>query len=203
MKIEQKNPTVGSAKKSPWYTSNQHEAVQGDAKLTIVKLNKFILYNICGYLESYDWRLVRIIDAGCGDKVRLYILRQIPGLEVCGIGYNPLRTGWAQKNFPTAHIVCGDILNLPFSIDSFDIALCCQGIEYIPQDDLLLEKLASVLKPHGLLVIGISNEGCFLARMHNYISQKSILRSTGHIHFYTEQVSVGKLKGLVSLSRIL
>ena len=173
-------------KNNPWYTSEQVEAAQSHQRRTTQRRYGFILQCVDDYLQCHSRKPIRILDAGCGDGVQLQELIEIPGLEVWGTDYNLLRTSRAKNNFAAAHIVCEDILHLSFRAASFDIVLCSQVIEHIPQDDLLLEKLANVLKPQGLMILGTPNEGCLMARLRNHIFERSILKSTDHIHFYKE-----------------
>jgi glycosyltransferase involved in cell wall biosynthesis/2-polyprenyl-3-methyl-5-hydroxy-6-metoxy-1,4-benzoquinol methylase len=186
MKQKQKGPVLEIIKNNPWYTIKQLPASEGHQKRTVQHRYDFILQNIEDYLNSNSGKSVRILDAGCGDGVQLQILTQIPEMEIWGADYNPLRASRAKRNFPTAHIVCGDLLDLPFSSASFDIILCSQVIEHIPQDDLLLKNLAHTLKPKGLLILGTPNEGCLMARLRNHLLERGILKSTDHLQFYTE-----------------
>lgn len=191
---KQKNPMLETIKNNPWYTSEQVEAAQRHQRRTTQRRYRFILQCIDDYLQCHNREPIRILDAGCGDGVQLQGLIQIPGLEVWGTDYNLLRTSRAKKNFPTTHIVCEDILHLSYRPASFDIVLCSQVIEHIPQDDLLLEKLANVLKRQGLMILGTPNEGCLMARLRNHFFERSIMKNTDHIHFYKEPVIRQKIE---------
>jgi SAM-dependent methyltransferase len=54
----------------------------------------------------------------------------------------------------------GDLQNICFPPESFDLFLCYEVLDYIPRDDLALAELWRVLKPGGcgLLRVGFSNE---------------------------------------------
>ncbi|MBM4347479.1 MAG: methyltransferase domain-containing protein, partial [Deltaproteobacteria bacterium] len=118
----------------------------------------------------------------------------VPELETCGIDYNTIRTERAKEKFPTVNIVCGDLFHIPFKNSTFDIVLCSQVIEHIPQDDLLLQEFAKIIKPEGFLILGTPNERCFMARLRNNIFERRILKSTDHIHFYKEPVIRRKIE---------
>lgn len=186
MKLEQKNPVLEARGNNPWYTADQLAAARRHQSRTIQRRYSFILHSVEDHLESHNGELTRILDAGCGDGVQLQMLTHVPEVELWGADYNPLRAGRAHQNYPIVHIVCCDLLKLPFPPAFFDIILCSQVIEHIPQDDLLLGEFAHVLKPRGLLILGTPNEGCFMARLRNHIFECRILRNTDHVHFYTE-----------------
>jgi len=190
----QKSPQREIKKKNPWYTENQFEATHKYARPTIQRRYTFIFNSIEKYLQSNTKRPLRTLDAGCGDGVQLQGIIQIPELEIWGIDYNPVRTVRAQERFPTVNIVWGDLLRTPFKNGIFDVVLCSQVIEHIPQDDLLLQEFAKVIKPEGFLILGAPNEGCFMARLRNYIFERRILKSTDHINFYKEMAIRRKIE---------
>jgi len=191
---KQKNPILETTKNNPWYTSDQIDIAQRHQRRTIERRYCFILQCVEAYLQCPHKKPIRILDAGCGDGVLLQGFIPFPGLEVWGTDYNLLRASRAKRNFPTSHIVCEDILYPSYRSASFDIVLCSQLIEHIPQDDLLLEKLAEVLKPQGLMILGTPNEGCFLAHLRNHILERNIMKNTDHIHFYKEAVIRRKIE---------
>lgn len=194
MNREQKDPVLESMRNNPWYTSDQIEAARGNQRRTVQRRQGFILRSIEGYLRSQPAKPIRVLDAGCGDGAQLELLTQIPGVEVWGADYSPLRVSRAQKNFPMAHIVCCNLLRLPYRSTSFDIIVCSQVIEHIPQDGLLLAELANSLKPQGLLILGTPNEGCSMARLRNYFLERSVSKTTDHVHFFTEPVIRRKIE---------
>jgi 2-polyprenyl-3-methyl-5-hydroxy-6-metoxy-1,4-benzoquinol methylase len=190
----QKTSILEVMENNPWYTGEQVTAAQGEQIRTIQRRYRFILENIEEHLKLGRRNPIRVLDAGCGDGVQLKVLSQIPTIEVWGADYNPLRAKRARQNFPNARIVCGNLLELPFARASFDIILCSQVMEHIPQDDLLLKKLADILKPKGLLILGTPNEGCLMARLRNHLLERKILRNTDHTHFYSEPIIRRKIE---------
>jgi ubiquinone/menaquinone biosynthesis C-methylase UbiE len=193
-KIEEKNPILEAIRNNQWYIADQLMAAREDQSRSINRRYNFIQRSIKDYLKYHNEKPIRILDAGCGDGVQLQVLVQIPELEVWGVDYNPVRTDRAKQNFPGVNLICCSLLSLPFCPAFFNIILCSQVIEHIPQDDQLLEQLANVLKPQGLLILGMPNEGCFMARLRNYVFERNILKTTDHVHFYTEIIIRQKLK---------
>jgi SAM-dependent methyltransferase len=55
--------------------------------------------------------------------------------------------------------ITGDLQNMPFSSESFDLFLCYEVLDYIPRDDFALAELYRILKPggYGLLRVGFDN----------------------------------------------
>lgn len=179
---------------NPWYIGDQIESAHKNSKPTIQRRYSFIDKNIEIYMKSHKKRPLQVLDAGCGDGVQLQELTENPELQVWGIDYNPIRTTRARQRFLKVNIVLGDLLHSPFKSNVFDLVLCSQVIEHIPQDVLLLEELANVLKPGGILILGTPNEGCLMARLRNYIFERDILKNTDHLHFYREPVIRRKIE---------
>jgi 2-polyprenyl-3-methyl-5-hydroxy-6-metoxy-1,4-benzoquinol methylase len=146
------------------------------------------------YMKSHNSTPLRILDAGCGDGVHFQGLTEIPELEIWGIDYNPIRIARDRQKFVSINILCGDLLHTPFKPNVFDIVLCSQVIEHIFQDRFLLEELAKVLKPEGLLILGTPNEGCLMAYIRNHFFERNIMKNTDHLRFYRETVIRRKIE---------
>lgn len=90
-----------------------------------------------GYVQG------RMLDVGCGaqpyrdlfPRVRRYVGLDHPG--------------------PPRLDVCGDGLTLPFRAGSFDAVLCNQVLEHVPEGAKLMEEIARVLRPGGILLLTV------------------------------------------------
>ncbi|MGB4116683.1 MAG: class I SAM-dependent methyltransferase [Polaromonas sp.] len=132
---------------------------------------------------------IRVLDAGCGDGINMSVLKDIfasKGIEadIVGSDYNGVRLerAAAHGSFP---VVEADLLKTPFKNEEFDVILCSHVLEHIHEDVTALLELKRILAPSGLMIIAVPNEGCALGWLRNHVVQRSILRTTDHIHFYT------------------
>jgi 2-polyprenyl-3-methyl-5-hydroxy-6-metoxy-1,4-benzoquinol methylase len=71
---------------------------------------------------------------------------------------------------------------------AFDVVLCNQVLEHVPDDRSAFLELHRVLRPGGLLIVGVPNEGSLLGTLRNNVFQRSILRSTDHVTMYTRRL---------------
>ena len=188
MKIENK-----INEKDPWYIADQiYCSSSKSQRKTITGRIEFILNTISMYAVNVKEPI--ILDAGCGDGVNLCILGRIARATVFGLDYNPLRLSRAKKNFPNAFVTRGDLCSLCFKENSFDVILLNHVLEHIEEDTRVLKELHRVLKPTGIFILGVPNEGCFMARLRNNVIQRNISRTTDHVHFYTEKEIRSKLE---------
>lgn len=90
----------------------------------------------------------KILDAGCGEGVLVEKYRGW-GKDIIGLDLN-VSNDYVQK---------GDVLQMPFEQDSFDLVLFLDVIEHLNFYDQLpaLQELKRVLKPEGRLIIPIPN----------------------------------------------
>ena len=135
---------------------------------------------------------VKALDAGCGDGINLLGLNNIArrrswNISIYGLDYNPIRLERAAKFSFVKETVESPLDDIPYADDCFDMVLCNHVIEHIPQDKKVLLELKRIIRPGGLFILGVPNEGCALAWLRNHIIQPCLLKSTDHINFYTEK----------------
>lgn len=129
-----------------------------------------------------------ILDAGCGDGINLVGLSAIVARRgwttaLHGTDRNALRLARAATS--GASLTRASLLALPYPDAAFDVVLCNHVLEHIPASGSALAELRRVLRLGGLLIVGVPNEGCALARLRNHVLQRSILATTDHVHFFT------------------
>ncbi|MGO9061821.1 MAG: class I SAM-dependent methyltransferase [Candidatus Binataceae bacterium] len=94
----------------------------------------------------------RVLDAGCGtgyDVARLTSL----GFKVSGLEPAESMRVIAQRNNPLAHIIAGDVENLPFLPGSFELVIAIEVIRYLRDPEIALSQIERVMKPGGRAVI--------------------------------------------------
>lgn len=90
----------------------------------------------------------RLLDAGAGEgryKARFDHLRYI-GVD--------LAIGDATWDYAGLDVV-GDLIRLPFGDGAFDLALCLEVLEHLPEPQQVLAELARVLRPGGRLFFSV------------------------------------------------
>ena len=179
---------------NPWYISEQLQNLRNQSQRRTIE-RRWSFINTC--IEKMHFlhpeRKLRILDAGCGDGINLTILSKIPYARVTACDYNPLRLDRTRKAFLNVEVIEQNLTNVQMAKDSFDIILCSQVLEHIREDMVVLGELKRILSEDGVLIIGVPNEGCFLAKLRNRVLEPHICKTTDHVHFYTEKEFVEKL----------
>jgi SAM-dependent methyltransferase len=127
-----------------------------------------------------------ILDAGCGEG---FTLRQLhaDGVQATMLGADFSRTAlaWSQANRMTlSPLITTDVCHLPFPTNGFDLVLCLEVLEHVPDSALGLSELARVSRDY--LLVSVPHEPFFLGA--NFLRGK-YWRTLGnhpeHLHIYT------------------
>lgn len=135
-------------------------------------------------------RPLRVLDAGCGDGINLLGLSRIFGnlgipVALTGIDYNPVRIERARTLGLDCRLEVGSLAATGFGDGDIDFVLFNHVLEHIPEKSAVLSELHRVTADGGLLIAGVPNEGCALAKLRNHVLQRSVMRTTDHVHFFT------------------
>ena len=99
-------------------------------------------------VTRFAGRYQRGIDVGCGSSVILEALPRVIGVDV---NRDKLRF---LRHHSRRELLCGDLRCLPFPDGSFDLFVCSQVIEHVPEDPRIFREFARLLRPGGTLVVG-------------------------------------------------
>lgn len=102
---------------------------------------------------------LNVLDAGCGTGYGLELIADGGARRTVGIDISELAVAEAAKanRSDAVEVLEGDVRNLPFSNGEFDLAVCFEVIEHVEEPETVLDELARVLAPHGLLCISTPN----------------------------------------------
>lgn len=182
------------AENNEWYVGDQRAAQLGapGARWALGLRWRLFEYAIDAWIERNAVCTnvpLRVFDAGCGDGINLSVLESIffrRGLDaqIVGSDYNSVRLSRARDNgrYP---VVEADLRETPFASGSFDVVLCNHVLEHIREDVAAMRELGRIVAPGGLVIVAVPNEGCAAARVRNHCFQRSILKTTDHVQFYT------------------
>lgn len=138
----------------------------------------------------------RILDLGCGQGHITHLLRkELPSAEYSGLDYSVSAIEYAHTHFPGIDFAVGDVYEAPYSQAYFDLVICINLWEHVPDPLHLLSKIKEMLKPCGSLILSTPSryQAKNLARI---LMGKPIGLSAHHVTEYTvgqiiEQLTYG------------
>ncbi len=122
----------------------------------------------------------KVLDAGCGPGTYGIMLAQA-GNEVIGIEISPGAVQVANQRAKekgvdfTARV--GDLENLPFDDNTFDVCFCGWVLHHFPDINKAVSELSRVLKPGGYITMVEPNESNLAVRFSRFIEDLSLFRS--------------------------
>lgn len=114
-----------------------------------------------------------ILDVGCGEGFILEKLREKKiGKKLTGIDFSKRAIEIGKKLHPCLSLKHGDIYNIPFEADSFDLVICCEVLEHLEHPENALRELKRVTKTN--CIISVPHEPWFM--LANFLRAKNISR---------------------------
>ncbi len=146
----------------------------------------------------------RVIDIGCGDGRHLRAAAA-RGCFAAGVDYdvNELRTARrtfraqsAQLTAPgplRADFIVADAAYLPFRDAAFDVAICTETLEHVPDDGAAAREIARVLVDGATLLGAVPSH--FTERLYWALSRGYRTTPGGHVRIYTPRALIDVLSG--------
>jgi SAM-dependent methyltransferase len=124
-----------------------------------------LLYDACAFRDDLeilfdkllcDNKKINILEAGCGNGVTVKFISDKGYKNITGIELNKEAVEFINKIHPELNIIQGNILNMPFENNYFDVVASFGVVEHFPEGfDKPLTSIFNVLKPDGLAIITI------------------------------------------------
>ena len=135
-------------------------------------------------------RAPRILDIGCGQGHITYkILQAVPDAEVSGFDYSISAIEYAAEHFSGIDFAVGNAYQCPYSENYFDIVVCNNLWEHVPDPLLLLSRITRSLKHSGFIIISTPSR-YRLGNLVNVLRGKSVIFMSEH---HVTEYSVGQV----------
>jgi SAM-dependent methyltransferase len=144
-----------------------------------------------------------VLDAGCGAGRHLCEAFRHKGVNVVGIDMNKTDADVANRSLNAmrfehedgqgAKLVCSsDIIKLPFGNETFDVVICSEVLEHIPDHHNAIKEIVRVLKPGKSMVVSVPRyvpERICWALSEDYHTEEG-----GHVRIYRKQQLIDLLE---------
>lgn len=127
----------------------------------------------------------RVLDVGCGEGFTIDFLRdRFPGLRIDGVDLSLPALCMARTINPGLAAACGSALQLPVAAGAYDLVLCNEVLEHVPDPRGVLRELRRVARAH--CVLSVPHEPWF--RLLNFCRGRNLTRlgnDVEHLHNWT------------------
>src|SRR5262249_13390641 len=104
----------------------------------------------------------RVLDAACGMAYGTAMLAAAGASEAVGVDLDEGVVERARESAPPrTRFEAADLRKLPFEADEFDLVVCFEAIEHVAEPEQVLDELARVLRPNGLLIVSTPNRDVY------------------------------------------
>lgn len=187
------------------YNSDNFSKYSSKNPLKILMLKKFYNNLIDILQKEFDAMNLtpKILDMGCGEGFTgKLLIEKFPEINYYGMDLNRHAIAYALTNDSPGTYLIGDIYNIDFPDNEFEITLCLEVLEHLKDPKLALEELLRVTKY--ITIVSVPNEPYF--SLGNLLSLKNI-RGLGnpndHINRWSKEKFIHFLKnGNFDLSNI-
>jgi len=138
---------------------------------------------------------LEILDVGCGEgHVTTAIAEKFGGSNVTGLDYSLSAIDHANKHYSDVDFSVGDARCLPYRKDFFDVVVCNNLWEHVPDPLRLLEEISKVTKKGGYLVVSTPSR-YRIRNLMRVLTGKPIQRMSKH---HVTEYSVGQMHELLA-----
>ncbi len=105
----------------------------------------------------------KVLDAGCGTGYGTEILAVAGAQRAVGvdISQDAIEAACSYSSGSASEFLLGNLHELPFKDDTFDLAVCFEAIEHVEDQHLAIGELRRVLGPTGVLAISSPNRNVY------------------------------------------
>jgi SAM-dependent methyltransferase len=142
-------------------------------------------------------KVQRVLDIGCGEGHITELLREsLPGVEFSGLDYSVSAVANGALKYPKLDLIVADAYEPPYAPAHFDIVICNNLWEHVPDPLRLLSSIARVLRVGGYLIVSTPSRYRIQNLLRVAMGQPVTFASTHHVTEYsvgqvTEQLRFG------------
>ena len=119
------------------------------------------------HFARYAWaaqfaRGRHVLDAACGTAYGTAMLATAGASSVVGVDLDESVIAEVRESAsPGVSFEVADLRKLSFGDDEFDLITCFEAIEHVTEPELVLNELARILRPDGLLLVSTPNRDVY------------------------------------------
>ena len=149
LRVEEGHPVVSREVWNDWIERNIHSANLGPDN---IRRGDCVLR----HLKSLALSNPNILDVGCANGwlcAELAYFGKVTGIDLANKAITT-----ARSRYPNVGFICGDFLTLDLPTGHFDVVVSVDVIAYVCDQRSFLDRVATVLKPRGYLILICPNK---------------------------------------------
>lgn len=161
----------------------------------VKKLLSRFIYDVSKTLSSLNLKTnSKILDAGCGNGFLMKELKKNSSLtKFYGLDILKDSISYAKKLNPDSRFFVGNVTDMPFKDDYFDLIICSEVIEHLKNPETALKEIQRTTKKYA--IICLPYEPFFtIANLLRLKYLKTLGNYPGHIHKFGKQSLCNTLK---------
>ncbi len=139
---------------------------------------------IIDVIEKIGDRKSKILDIGCGEGDVLLQLSEMGYTSLYGVDLSDEAVKRAKELNPKINFTVGDVEQLPFDDEEFDVIVCSHSFHHYPDPALAMSEMYRALQRNGRLLL-VENDTFFLRRICINISLMLRHHPAGDIRWYS------------------
>jgi ubiquinone/menaquinone biosynthesis C-methylase UbiE len=113
-----------------------------------------------------------VLDAGCGVGFGAHVLHTAGARSVAGVdAFAGAIVEAREQAHPGLEFVVGDVRELPFGEREFDLVTCFEVIEHVAEQERVVDELARVMRPGGVLAISTPIPGAIAVSNPHHVAE--------------------------------
>jgi len=128
----------------------------------------------------------KILDVGCGEgHITTEIQKNFLGAEISGFDHSISAISYAVDKFPGIDFCCADAHNPPYGDNYFDVVVCNNLWEHIPDPLALLKGMNRILKDGDYIILSTPSRYRFSNLLNVLRGRSPVFMSTHHVTEYS------------------
>lgn len=167
---------------------------------SVIKENNFTYFHLIKNINKFAPESLKnktVLDFGCGvGTISFYLANKggkVLGIDISNLGIQAARAGAKKLRLKNnVEFVQKPTKNLRLKRNNFDVVICSEVIEHVPDDLNLIREFYKVLKSEGILILSTPSKN---APLYQWGLATNFDKKVGHLRRYT----ANELKKMLNL----
>ena len=167
------------------------------------------MLEVLAWLTKLNIHEASLLEVGCGTGWLSFNLTEFGRVTAIDLGKEIIES--AKRRNPQIDFRSGDVHTMDLPLQSFDVIVTLETFSHVPDQPAFVQRLSSLLKPGGLLLLTTQNKSVFERRdgvkpnvgyIRNWVTMKTLKRMVER-YFLIQQATTLEPEGRRGLLRVI